>query len=283
MSAKLNAEQTGESVVVAVRLPPNLLAGLDRLVGQMANPPYVKPTRSEIARGLIEERLQSLGVLEAAPTAPSKPVANPTPPKAEAPAAAPPKPARKAPAKPVGQLPLDPDSPAHQTLERAVTVALKAVEKPGIGGELVMDLAAVVRSLEEDWRREAINAELLRLGTAGVAQVLELIPDSGYGDELKEDRAIVPRGRDGVPFLKAHWKARPVDPPTARTYTDEQLLARLKAFQEKTGQTEREVADGAGIGKDTLNRWTNGKTKNGLKTRDKAKLIAYLDAQEGIA
>lgn len=270
MSAKLNAEQTGESVVVAVRLPPNLLAGLDRLVGQMANPPYVKPTRSEIARGLIEERLQSLGVLEAAPTAPSKPVANPTPPKAPAPARQP---------------TLPTVAPAPLTLEQAVIAALKAVEKPGIGGELVMDLATVVRDLEAQGRqREAINAELLRLGTAGVAQVLELIPDSGGGDELKEDRAIVPRRMsDGVPFLKAHWKNRPTDPPTARTYTDEQLLARLKAFQEKTGQTEREVADGAGIGKDTLNRWTNGKTKNGLKTRDKAKLITYLDAKEGIA
>ena len=221
--------------------------------------------------------LGSLGALEAAVkpvAAPPKPVANPTPPKAEAPA-------RKAPSKPVGQLPLP---PATLTFEQAVIAALKAVEKPVTGGELEMDLATVVRALEaQGHQREAIHTELKRLGTEGV-DVLKLQPDSGYGDELKEDRAIVPRRMgDGVPFLKARWNKRPVDPPTARTYTDEQLLARLKAFQEKTGQTEREVADGAGIGKDTLNRWTNGKTKNGLKTRDKAKLIAYLDAKEGIA
>lgn len=275
MSKKLNAEQTGESVVVAVRLPPNLLAGLDRVVEQSARPPLSSPTRSEVARGLIEMALGSLGALEAAAkpvAAPPKPVANPTLPKAPAPARQP-------------TLPVV--APAKQTLEQAVIAALKAVEAPGIGGELAMDLAAVVRALEaQGHQREAINAELLRLGTAGV---LELMPDSGNPNERKEDRAIVPRapnlpdGRPGDPLLTATWKARPVDPPTARTYTDEQLLARLKAFQDRTEKTEREVADGAGIGKDTLNRWTNGKTKNGLKPRDKAKLIAYLDAQEGIA
>ena len=275
MSAKVDPNE--ETIQMGVRIPKSLADALDaesaRLEAQL---PGHRFTRSDVARAVLTRAL----LLQAPVVDPTPAVANPTPPKAEAPAAAPPpKPAHKAPAKPASQLPLPP------TLEQAVIAELKAVEKPAeTGGELEMDLATVVRALEaQGHQREAIHTELKRLGTEGV-DVLKLEPDSGGGNELKEDRAIVPRRMgDGVPFLKARWNKRPVDPPTARTYTDEQLLARLKAFQEKTGQTERDVADGAGIGKDTLNRWTNGKTKNGLKTRDKAKLITYLDAQEGIA
>ena len=263
MSAKVDPNE--ETIQMGVRIPKSLADALDaesaRLEAQL---PGHRFTRSDVARAVLTRAL-----LLQAPV-----VVDPTPP---TPAAAPPKPARKAPAPAA--------APAPLTFEQAVIAALKAVEKPAkTGGELEMDLAAVVRSLEaQGHQREAIHTELKRLGTEGV-DVLKLEPDSGGGNELKEDRAIVPRRMgDGVPFLKARWNKRPVDPPTARTYTDEQLLARLKAFQEKTGQTEREVADGAGIGKDTLNRWTNGKTKNGLKTRDKAKLITYLDAKEGIA
>lgn len=266
MSKKLNAEQTGESVVVAVRLPPNLLAGLDRVVEQSARPPLSSPTRSEVARGLIEMALGSLGALEAAAkpvAAPPKPVANPTLPKAPAPARQP-------------TLPVV--APAKQTLEQAVIAALKAVEAPGIGGELAMDLAAVVRALEaQGHQREAINAELLRLGTAGV---LELMPDSGGGNERKEDRAIVPQGLDGTPLLEARWKNRPTESPAVAetNSTDEQLSARLKAHRKATGKTERQVADASGIQKDRLNRWTNG-TKKSLNPEDHAKLAKYLDAE----
>ena len=271
MSAKLNAEQTGESVVVAVRLPPNLLAGLDRLVGQMANPPYVKPTRSEIARGLIEERLQSLGVLEAAPTAPSKPVANPTPPKAEAPAAAPPpKPAHKAPVKPVGQLPLPP------TLEQAVIAELKAVETPRTGGKLVMDLAAVVRALEaQGYQRAAIHAELERLDRAGV---LELMPDSGNPNERKEDRAIVPpRIGDGVPLLDAGWSKRPVDPSPEQD--SDALRVRFREALRLKKTSINKSAEPAGCSTTPLRRWLNdGKELDALYRENLDKFLLTVSA-----
>ena len=211
MSKKLNAEQTGESVVVAVRLPPDLLTGLDRVVAQAARPPFSSPSRSEVARGLIETALRSLGALEAAATAPtvapSKPApagANPTPQKAEAPAAAPPRPAyqrprtqfsedgpepiRRPPTQWTGEL-VPAAAPARASIGEAVLAALRAAER---AGDDLLDVAAVVRAIEaQGYTREETHAELVRLGTAGV-DVLELRPDSGGGNERKEDRAIVP-------------------------------------------------------------------------------------------
>lgn len=262
MSKKLNAEQTGESVVVAVRLPPDLLTGLDRVVAQAARPPFSSPSRSEVARGLIETALRSLGALEAAATAPAPVLASTAPPPTPAPAAAPPKPARKAPAPAAQRAALAP-------IGEAVLAALRAAER---AGDDLLDVAAVVRAVEaQGYTREETHAELVRLGTAGV-DVLELRPDSGGGNERKEDRAIVPQGLDGTPLLEARWKNRPTN------NTDEQLSARLKAHRRVTGKTERQVADASGIQKDRLNRWTNG-TKKSLNPEDQTKLMAYLDAE----
>ena len=268
MSKKLNAEQTGESVVVAVRLPPDLLTGLDRVVAQAARPPFSSPSRSEVARGLIETALHSLGALEAAATAPAPVLASAAPPPTPAPAAAPPKPARKAPAPAA--------APARASIGEAVLAALRAAER---AGDDLLDVAAVVRIAEgKGYTREETQAELVRLGTAGV-DVLELRPDSGGGNERKEDRAIVPQGLDGTPLLEARWKNRPTESPAVAetNSTDEQLRARLKAHREATKKTERQVADASGIQKDRLNRWTNG-TKKNLNPEDHAKLAKYLDS-----
>lgn len=262
MSKKLNADQTGESVVVAVRLPPDLLAGLDRVVAEAARPPFSSPSRSEVARGLIETALRSLGALEAAATAPVPVLASAAPPPTPAPATAPaPKQARKA---------LAPaTAPARASIGEAVLAALRAAER---AGEDLLDVPSVVRAVEaQGYTREETNAELVRLGTAGV-DVLELRPDSGGGNERKEDRAIVPQGLDGTPLLEARWKNRPTNS------TDEQLSTRLKAHRKATGKTERQVADASGIQKDRLNRWTNG-TKKNLNPEDHAKLAKYLDAE----
>lgn len=270
MSKKLNAEQTGESVVVAVRLPPDLLTGLDRVVAQAARPPFSSPSRSEVARGLIETALRSLGALEAAATAPAPVLASAAPPPTPAPAAAPPKPARKAPAPAAHRAALAP-------IGEAVFAALRAAER---AGDDLLDVAAVVRAVEaQGYTREETHAELVRLGTAGV-DVLELRPDSGGGNERKEDRAIVPQGLDGTPLLEARWKNRPTESPAVAetNSTDEQLSARLKAHRKATGKTERQVADASGIQKDRLNRWTNG-TKKSLNPEDHAKLAKYLDAE----
>jgi len=254
MSKKLNADQTGESVVVAVRLPPDLLAWVDQVVAAAARPPFSSPSRSEVVRGIVETA-RRLGIVEMA-SAPAV-----TPPK-PAPAAAPPlKPARKAPAPAA--------APARASIGEAVLAALRAAER---AGDDLLDVAAVVRAVEaQGYTREETQAELVRLGTAGV-DVLELRPDSGGGNERKEDRAIVPQGLDGTPLLEARWKNRPTNS------TDEQLSARLKAHRKATGKTERQVADASGIQKDRLNRWTNG-TKKSLNSEDHEKLAKYLDAE----
>jgi len=59
VSKKLSSEQSGEATVVAVRLPPDLLAGLDRAVVQASAPPYSHPSRSVVARVLIASALQT--------------------------------------------------------------------------------------------------------------------------------------------------------------------------------------------------------------------------------
>jgi metal-responsive CopG/Arc/MetJ family transcriptional regulator len=59
VSRKLSAQQQGEATVVAVRLPPDLLAGLDQVVVQATTAPFSHPSRSEIARGLIASALQT--------------------------------------------------------------------------------------------------------------------------------------------------------------------------------------------------------------------------------
>lgn len=59
MTKKPSSEQSGEATVVAVRLPPDLLAGLDRAVVQASVPLYSRPSRSVIARGLIASALQT--------------------------------------------------------------------------------------------------------------------------------------------------------------------------------------------------------------------------------
>lgn len=250
MSKKLNSEQTGEAVVVAVRLPPHLLAGLDRVVARVSNPPFSMPTRSEVARGLIETALRASGDLEAKPT------------HTKATATTPSKPAPT------------PKVPTLPPIENAVLAALKANEQPGAD---LLDVAAVVRNLEaQGHERTAIHAELVRLGTAGV-DVLELRPDSGNGNERQEDRAIVPKGLDGVPLLTARLLKR-TEPTPSPEHDSDALRARLKAYREKTGKTERQVADACGIQKDRMNRWTNG-TKKTLSPDDAKKLDTYLTAE----
>lgn len=261
MSKKLNADQTGESVVVAVRLPPDLLAGLDRVVAQSARPPFSSPTRSEVARGLIETALRSLGVLEAAA------VGNPTPQKAEAPAAAPaPKPTRK---------PLPPavaSSPARASVGEAVLAALRAAER---AGDDLLDVAAVVRAVEaQGYTREETHTELVRLGTAGV-DVLELRPDSGGGNERKEDRAIVPQGLDGTPLLEARWVNRPMVAETGAPETDA-LLVRFLAAVEDRKTSAREAAPAIGCSTTPIGRWKRGEAP--LRPKLREKLAAYLDS-----
>lgn len=257
MSAKVDPNE--ETIQMGVRIPKSLADALDaesaRLEAQL---PGHRFTRSDVARAVLMRAL----LLQA-------PVVDPTPP---TPAAAPPKPAR--------QPTLPTVAPAKQTLEQAVIAALKAVEKPAeTGGELVMDLATVVRDLEAQGRqREAINAELLRLGTAGVAQVLELIPDSGYGDELKEDRAIVPRRMgDGVPFLKAHWKARPADPPTEQD--SDALRVRFREALRLKKTSINKSAEPAGCSTTPLRRWLNdGKELDALYRENLDKFLLTVSA-----
>jgi len=158
-------------------------------------------------------------------------------------------------------------------LENAAIAALHAVEVPGAD---LLDVAAVVRALEtQGHERAAIHEELVRLGTAGV-DVLELRPDSGNGNERQEDRAIVPKGLDGVPLLTARLLKRTEAVPS-QEHDSDALRARLKAHRVATGKTERQVADACGIQKDRMNRWTNG-TKKTLSPDDEKKLVAYLDS-----
>lgn len=257
MSKKLNADQTGESVVVAVRLPPDLLAGLDRVVAEAARPPFSSPTRSEVARGLIETALRSLGVLEAAAAAPA-----PAPPK-PVPAAAPPsKPARKAPA------PAAAPAPVRASIGEAVLAALRAAER---AGDDLLDVAAVVRSVEaQGYTREETQAELVRLGTAGV-DVLELRPDSGNGNERQEDRAIVPRGLDGNPFLTARWINRPETAPSPENDSDALRVRFREALRLKKTSINKS-AEPAGCSITPLRRWLNeGKALDPLFRENLAK------------
>lgn len=242
MSAKVDPNE--ETIQMGVRIPKSLAGALDAEAKRLeAQHPGLRFTRSEVARAVLT-RVLLLQAPVVDPTPPAPAVANPTPPKAPAPA--------RQPALPVV-------APAKQTLEQAVIAALKAVEAPGIGGELAMDLAAVVRALEaQGHQREAINAELLRLGTAGV---LELMPDSGGGNERKEDRAIVPRapnlpdGRPGDPLLTAMWKARPVDPSPA--HDPDALRVRFREALRLKKTSINKSAEPAGCSTTPLRRWLN--------------------------
>lgn len=252
MSKKLNDEQTGESVVVAVRLPPDLLAGLDRVVAQAARPPFSSPSRSEVARGLIETALRSLGVLEAAAVAPA-----PSKPAAKTPAAAP---ARKAPS--------PAPAPVRASIGDAVLAALRAAER---AGDDLLDVAAVVRTVEaQGYTREETQAELVRLGTAGV-DVLELRPDSGNGNERSDDRAIVPRGLDGNPLLHARWKNRPETAPSPASDSDAlRVRFREALYLKKTSINQS--AKPAGCSITPLRRWLNeGKALDPLFRENLAK------------
>lgn len=71
MTKKLSSEQSGEATVVAVRLPPDLLAGLDRAVVQASAPPCSHPSRSVVARGLIASALQTPLFTTEAPSQPT--------------------------------------------------------------------------------------------------------------------------------------------------------------------------------------------------------------------
>lgn len=197
MSKKLNAEQTGESVVVAVRLPPDLLTGLDRVVAEAARPPFSSPSRSEVARGLIETALRSLGILEAAAVAPS-----PTPSK-PAPAAAPPKPARKAPTAP--EAPRAETKARKPTIRDAVLAALRAAERPGTD---TMSILVVVQACLVQHPVDAIHTVLRTLDREGV---IEMRPDSGWGSDFTpEDRALcLPSQQRGELLTAARWLKRP--------------------------------------------------------------------------
>ena len=144
-----------------------------------------------------------------------------------------------------------------------------------------MDLATVVRDLEAQGRqREAINAELLRLGTAGV---LELMPDSGNPKERKEDRAIVPRapdlpdGRPGDPLLTATWKARPVDPPTEQD--SDALRVRFREALRLKKTSINKSAEPAGCSTTPLRRWLNdGKELDALYRENLDKFLLTVSA-----
>ena len=250
---------------VGVRLTPEQLVQLDEEVAlSNASAVGAQASQASVARALLVEALQARALARSAkPTHTKAPagasILQPLQDAAPRSPAAPPTPAPAA-------------APATLTFEQAVIAALKANEKPGTD---LLDVAAVVRSLEADWHPTAIHAELVRLGTAGV-DVLELRPDSGNGNERSEDRAIVPKGLDGTPLLTARWKNRPEAVPSSDGDSDA-LRARLKAHRVAAGKTERQVADACGIQKDRMNRWTNG-TKKTLSPDDEKKLVAYLDS-----
>jgi hypothetical protein len=261
MSAKVDPNE--ETIQMGVRIPKSLAGALDAEAKRLeAQHPGLRFTRSEVARAVLT-RVLLLQAPVVDPTPPAPAVANPTPPKAPAPARQP---------------TLPTVAPAPLTLEQAVIAALKAVEKAGIGGELEMDLATVVRALEaQSYTREAINAELVHLGTEGV-DVLVLIPDSGGGNELKEDRAIVPRRMvDGVPFLKAHWKKRPVDPPTEQD--SDALRVRFREALRLKKTSINKSAEPAGCSTTPLRRWLNdGKELDALYRENLDKFLLTVGA-----
>lgn len=259
MSAKVDPNE--ETIQMGVRIPKSLAGALDAEAKRLeAQHPGLRFTRSEVARAVLTRVL----LLQAPVVDPTPAVANPTPPKAPAPARQP---------------TLPTVAPAPLTLEQAVIAELKAVEKPAkTGGELEMDLAAVVRSLEaQGHQREAIHTELKRLGTEGV-DVLKLQPDSGGGNELKEDRAIVPRRMgDGVPFLKAHWKARPADPPTEQD--SDALRVRFREALRLKKTSINKSAEPAGCSTTPLRRWLNdGKELDALYRENLDKFLLTVSA-----
>jgi hypothetical protein len=255
---------TSKSVLIAVRVSQEIASALDRL-GQGAKihtpmGPVPLPaqtlTRTEALRIAAEVGLRAMGLLASdiqsnngrqqepltAPATPSLVVAPASPASASKQAGAP------------------------ESLSNAVLAAIRATAKAGSD---VFDVAPVVRQLEErGYKRAAIHAEIMRLGTAGV-DVIELRPDSGGGFERKEERDIVPRGREGNPFLQGRLllKTPPVDA----------LLVRYNAAIAEKKTSARKAAPIIGAGSPAeLWRWARGESE--LSDKLRVKLSKYLDA-----
>ena len=256
---------TSKSLLIAVRVTPEIAAALDRLGAnaKLHTPvgPIPLPTRSltrtEALRIAAEVGLRSLGMLgsdiqyagsgpqvAATATATTK--------------TAPP-----------------PKAPTLPPIKNAVLAALKANEQPG---KDLLDVAAVVRALEaQGHERTAIHAELVRLGTAGV-DVLELRPDSGNGNERSDDRAIVPKGLDGTPLLTARWKNRPEAVPP-QEHDSDALRARFKAAMaaKKTGPSK--AAEFTECSERSIRRWLKGEAT--MTPDDSNAISAHLDSING--
>ena len=205
MSSKLHSDQKGEATVVPVRLPSALLEALDQvLADQKRAAPLTNPTRSGVARGLLEQALRAyvpLGQPEAvaapAPTLASTPAPTPT--------AAPPKPARRAPAAPEALTQRAGTKPRKPTLREAVLAALRAAERPG---KDTVSIVAVVQACLVQHPVDAIHTMLRTLDREGV---IEMRPDSGYASDFTpEDRALcLPSQQPGEVLTAARWLKRP--------------------------------------------------------------------------
>ena len=196
MSTKLHNDQKGEATVVPVRLPPALLEALDQvLADQKRAAPLTNPTRSGVARGLLETALRAY-----------VPLGQPEAVAAPAPADAPPKPARRAPAVPEAPTPRPETKARKPTLRDAVLAALRAAERPG---KDTMSLVAVVRACLVQHTVDAIHTMLRTLDRDGV---IEMRPDSGWGSDFTPaDRALcLPSQQRGELLTAARWLQRPV-------------------------------------------------------------------------
>lgn len=248
---------------VGVRLTPEQLVQLDEEVAlSNASAVGAQASQASVARALLVEALQARALARSAkPTHTKAPagasILQPLQDAAPRSPAAPPTPAPAA-------------APATLTFEQAVLAALKANEQPGTD---LLDVAAVVRSLEADWHPTAIHAELVRLGTAGV-DVLELRPDSGNGNERQEDRAIVPKGLDGTPLLTARWLKRPTP-----EHDSDALRVRFREALRLKKTSINKSAEPAGCSITPLRRWLNeGKELDPLYRENLAKHLDRIGA-----
>ena len=254
---------TTKTLLIAVRVSPEIASALDRL-GQGAKihtplGPIPLPaqtlTRTEALRIAAEVGLRAMGLLagdiESSRGGQQEPLTAPATPSLVV-----------APASPVSA---PKRAVAPESLSDAVLASIRATAKADSD---VFDVAPVVRQLEErGYKRAAIHAEIMRLGTAGV-DVIELRPDSGNPNERKEERAIVPRGREGNPFLQGRLllKAPPVDA----------LLVRYNAAIAEKKTSARKAAPIIGAGSPAeLWRWARGESELADKLR--LKLAKYLD------
>lgn len=237
---------------VGVRLTPSQLAQLDEEVAlSNASAVGAQASQASVARALLVEALQARARARSANTTHTK-----------ATAAAPSKPAPT------------PKAPTLPPIENAVFAALKANEKPGTD---LLDVAAVVRALEaKGYERTAIQAELVRLGTADV-DVIELRPDSGNGNERSDDRAIVPKGLDGTPLLTARLLKR-TEPTPPQDHNSDALRARFKAAiaAKKTGPSK--AAEFTECSERSIRRWLKGEAT--MTPDDSAALSAHLASLE---